>query len=53
MVVTLFLDGVQPFSIGVIGKYLGRVFSETTRRPLYFVIRSWRRSIAPATKRFT
>lgn len=37
MVVTLFLGGAQLFFIGVIGEYLGRVFSETKRRPLYFV----------------
>jgi len=37
MTVVLFLGGVQLLAIGVIGEYLGRVFNETKRRPLYFV----------------
>jgi glycosyltransferase involved in cell wall biosynthesis len=37
MVVVLFLGGVQLMTIGVIGEYLGRMFDETKRRPLYFV----------------
>jgi len=37
MVVILFLGGTQLFSIGVIGEYLGRMFNEIKRRPLYFV----------------
>jgi len=37
MVVILFLGGVQLMSIGVIGEYLGRMFNETKRRPLYFM----------------
>lgn len=37
MVVVLFLGGVQLLFIGVMGEYLGRVFNETKRRPLYFV----------------
>lgn len=39
MITMLFLGGVQLFFIGVMGEYLGRVFGETKRRPLYFVDR--------------
>jgi glycosyltransferase involved in cell wall biosynthesis len=42
MVVILFLGGIQLMFIGVIGEYLGRMFDETKRRPLYF-LREYRR----------
>ncbi|MCX4764555.1 glycosyltransferase family 2 protein [Streptomyces sp. NBC_01275] len=37
MVVVLFLGGVQMLSVGVIGTYVGRIYSETQGRPLYLV----------------
>jgi dolichol-phosphate mannosyltransferase len=37
IVAVLFMGGVQLVSIGVLGAYLGRVFYEAKRRPLYFV----------------
>jgi len=37
MAIVLFLGGVQLISIGVMGEYLGRVFDEVKRRPLYVI----------------
>jgi glycosyltransferase involved in cell wall biosynthesis len=39
MAVILFLGGTQLVTLGIIGEYLGRVFHETKRRPLYLIER--------------
>lgn len=46
MAVVLFLGGAQLVTLGMIGEYLGRVFNETKRRPLYFVERHLRSGTA-------
>lgn len=37
IVAVLFMGGVQLVSVGVLGAYIGRIFYEAKRRPLYFV----------------
>jgi hypothetical protein len=35
--VILFLGGAQMLALGIIGEYLGIIFSETKNRPIYFI----------------
>jgi len=37
MVVVLFLGGIQLIALGIMGEYIGRMFDETKKRPLYIL----------------
>ena len=42
MTVILLLGGVQLMFFGILGEYVGRMFDETKRRPVYFIDRMHR-----------
>lgn len=37
LISVLFLGGLQMIALGIIGEYIGRIFIETKRRPLYLI----------------
>lgn len=48
MVVVLFLGGLQLFSLGLLGEYIGRIYAEVKGRPLY-ILRKVHRAGEPDT----
>ncbi len=37
MIAILFLGGIQLMSVGILGEYMGRTYTESKKRPLYFI----------------
>jgi chromate transport protein ChrA len=41
LVFVLFFSGIQLISIGILGEYIGRLFTEVKQRPMYFIDESF------------
>ena len=41
LVSVLLLGGVQLICLGIVGEYLGRIYNEVRRRPLYLISGQW------------